>query len=80
MTIIKIVKKAILMLQKFEDAQKEEKKVIYEDEIDGIPKYEPLSPTESGEQEEEQNYKTKKRPPPSKQIHKPTQIKKGITK
>ena len=59
---------------------KRRKKVIYEDEIDGIPEYEPHSPTETEEQEEEQNYKIKRRPPPSKQIHKPKQIKKGITK
>ena len=58
---------------------KSKKNVIYEDEIDGIPEYEPHSPTESEGQEEEQNYKIKKRPPPSKQIHKPNQVK-GITK
>ena len=58
---------------------KSKKNVIYEDEIDGIPEYEPHSPTESEGQEEEQNYKIKKRLPPSKQIHKPNQVK-GITK
>ena len=78
MTIMKIVKKAILILQKFKDVQKEKKN--YGDEIDGIPEYEPHSPTESEQQEEEQNYKIKKRQLPPKRIHKLKQIKKGITK
>ena len=50
------MKRAILMLQKFKDVQKEKK-----NEIDVIPEYEPHSPTESEEQEEEQNYKIKKK-------------------
>ena len=62
---------------------KQRKRIIYEDEIDGVPEYEPHSPTEDEEQEEEQdNYKiqtkSKKRPP--KQIKKSKQLRKGITK
>ena len=62
---------------------KQRKRIIHEDEIDGLPEYEPHSPTEDEEQEEEQdNYKiqtkSKKRPP--KQIKKSKQLRKGITK
>ena len=40
------------MLLKFEeDVQTNRKKIIYEDEIDGLPDYEPHSPTEDEEQE-----------------------------
>ena len=63
------------MLQKFEARRpnKQRKRIIHEDEIDGLPEYEPHSPTEDEEQEEEQdNYeiqsKSKKRSP--KQIEK----------
>ena len=80
MTIMEIVKKVILILQKLEDVQKEKKKTIYENEISSIPEYEPHSPTESEEQEEEKIYKIKKRELPPKQIHKPKHIKKAITK
>ena len=80
MTIMEIVKKVILILQKLEDVQKEKKVTTYENEIGSIPEYEPHSPTESEEQEEEKNYKIKKRELPPKQIHKPRQIKKAITK
>ena len=63
---------------------KHRKKIIYEDEIDGLPDYEPHSPTEDEEQEEEYNNKvqtkSKKRPLPPKQIPKPKQLNKGITK
>ena len=56
------------------------KKVIYEDEIDGLPDYGPHSPTEDEEQEEEYDNKvqtkSKKRPLPPKQIEKPKQLKK----
>ena len=48
------------MLQKFEARRpnKQRKRIIHEDEIDGLPEYEPHSPTEDEEQEEEQdNYK-----------------------
>ena len=81
MTIMEIVKKVILILQQLEDVQKEKKKMtICENEIGSIPEYEPHSPTESEEQEEEKNYKIKKRELPPKQIHKPKHIKKAITK
>ena len=63
---------------------KHRKKIIYEDEIVGLPDYEPHSPTEDEEQEEEYDNKvqtkSKKRPLPPKQIEKPKQLKKGITK
>ena len=47
------------MLQKLEDYQKSKKeRIIYEDEIDDLPEYEPHSLTEDEEQEKEQdNYK-----------------------
>ena len=58
---------------------KHRKKIIYEDEIDGLPNYEPLSPTEDEEQEEEYDNKvqtkSKKRPLPPKQIEKLKQLK-----
>ena len=89
MMIKKKAKKVIPMLLKFEqDVETNIKKtIIYEDEIDGLPDYEPHSPTEDEEQEEGYNNynkvqnKSKKRPPPSpKQIEKPKQPRKGITK
>ena len=52
-------KKVILMLQKLEGDLKN-KKIIYEDEIDGLPEYEPDWPTEE-EQEEDENYEIQKR-------------------
>ena len=62
---------------------KQRKRIIYEDEIDGLPEYELHSPTEDEEQEEEQDNckiqsKSKKRPP--KQIEKSKQHRKGIAK
>ena len=62
---------------------KKRKRIIYEDEIDGLPEYEPHSPTEDEEEIEEQNnFKTKNKKSQSlpKQIEKPKQLKKGITK
>ena len=63
---------------------KHRKKIIYEDEIDGLPDYELHSPTEDEEQEKEYNNKvqtkSKKGPLPLKQIKKPKQLKKGIIK
>ena len=62
---------------------KKRKRIIYEDEIDGLPEYEPHSPTEDEEEIEEQNnYKTKskKRQLLPKQIEKPKKTKNGITK
>ena len=63
--------------------KKQRKTIIYEVEIDGLPEYEPHSPTDDeGEIEEQNNYKTKskKRQPLPKQINKPKQLKKVITK
>ena len=63
---------------------KHRKKIIYEDEIVGLPDYELHSPTEDEEQEEEYDNKvqtkSKKGPLPLKQIEKPKQLKKGIIK
>ena len=62
---------------------KQRKRVIYKDEIDGLHEYELHSPTEDEEQEEEQdNYKiqTKSKKEPPKQIEKSKQLRKGITK
>ena len=62
---------------------KKRKRIIYEDEIDGLPEYEPHSPTEDEEEIEEQNnYKTKskKRQLLPKQIEKQKKPKNGITK
>ena len=79
---LKKAKKAILMLQKFEDVPKNKKKrIIYKDEIDRIPEYEPDSPTVE-EQEEDNNYEiqNKYKGKQLKQIEKPKKVKKGITK
>ena len=79
---LKKMKKVTLMLQKCEDVLKNKKKrIIYEDEIDGIPEYEPDSPTEE-EQEEDNNYEiqSKHRGKQPNQIEKPKKVKKGITK
>ena len=47
------VKKTSCMLQKFQDVLKKQKKrIIYEDEIDGIHEYEPDSPTEEEQKED----------------------------
>ena len=35
-----------LMLQKYVGVQEDKKRIIYEDEIDGVPDYEPQSPSE----------------------------------
>ena len=62
---------------------KQRKRIIYEDEIDGLPEYEPHSVTEDEEQEEEQDKiqtKSKKRLPLPKLIEKSKQLRKGITK
>ena len=55
--------------------QPKKRRILYEDEIDEIP-YEPDSPTEDGEQEEDDIYESKKQ----KQIEKPKRKKQGITK
>ena len=64
------------MLPKFEDVLKNKKKrKIYEDEIDGIPEYEPDSPTKE-EQEEDNNYEiqSKRRGKHPNQIEKPKKV------
>ena len=79
---LKKMKKVTLMLQKCEDVLKNKKKrIIYEDEIDGIPEYEPDSPTEE-KQEEENDYEiqSKHRGKQPNQIEKPKKVKKDITK
>ena len=46
--------KVIPILQKYVDVQENKKKrIIYEDEIDGVPNYEPQSPSE--EEQEDNN-------------------------
>ena len=82
---MKIMKRVTLMLQKFEDVQKSQKKrIIYEHEIDGLPEYEPHSLTEDEKQQKEQdNYKIQsksKKIPTPKQTENPKQLRKGITK
>ena len=37
------------------------KRIIYEDKIDGLPEYEPDSPTEEEQVEEDQNYEIQKK-------------------
>ena len=61
--------------------KKQKKRIIYKDEIDGIPEYEPDLPTEE-EQEEDNNYEiqSKHRGKQPNQIEKPKKVKKGITK
>ena len=61
--------------------KKQKKRIIYKDEIDGIPEYEPDSPTEK-EQEKDNNYEiqSKHRGKQPKQIEKPKKVKKVITK
>ena len=55
--------------------KKLKKRIIYEDEIDGIPEYEPDSPTEE-EQEEDNNYEiqSKHRGKQPNQIEKPKKV------
>ena len=55
--------------------QQKKRRILYEDEIDGIP-YEPDSPTEDEKQEEDNIYESKK----PEQIGKPKRKKQGITK
>ena len=61
--------------------KKQKKRILYEDEIDGIPEYEPDSPTEE-EQEEDNNYEiqSKHRGKQPNQIEKQKKVRKGITK
>ena len=56
------------------------RRIIYEDEIDSLPEYEPESPTKDEQQEDNyeiQNIPTGKQ---AKQIEKSKKVKKGITK
>ena len=54
-------KKVILVTEIRRRPKKQKKKrIIYEDEIDGLPEYEPDWPTEE-EQEEDENYEIQKR-------------------
>ena len=46
----------ILILQKYVDVQKKKKRIVYEDQIDGLPNYEPESPSK---EEQEDNNKVK---------------------
>ena len=61
--------------------KKQRKRITYEDKIDGLPEYEPDSPTDK-EHEENNNYemqnKYKEKQP--KQIEKPKKVQNGITK
>ena len=52
--------------------KKQRKRILYEDEIDGLPEYEPDSPTNE-EQEEDNNYEiqNKRKEKQPKQIEKP---------
>ena len=61
--------------------KKQSTRILYEDVIDGLPEYESDSPTDE-EQEENNNYEiqTKHKEKQPKQIKKPKQFKKGITK
>ena len=72
--------KVILILQKYVDVQKNKKKrIIYEDEIDGLPNYEPESPSEE-EQEDNNEIQIKPKGKQAKVIERPKKVKKGITK
>ena len=64
------------MLQKYIDNQKKQKKKrsYYEDKLDGLPDYEPESPSEEEQDENEIEVKKQKIQP------KPKKVKKGITK
>ena len=61
--------------------KKQRKRILYEDEIDGLPEYEPDSPTDE-EQEEDNNYEiqNKRKEKQQKQLKKTKKVKKGITK
>ena len=61
--------------------KKQNKRIIYKDEIDGLPEYEPDLQTEY-KQEEDNDYEiqNKYKGTEPKQIEKPKKVKKGITK
>ena len=76
----KKVTKVILILQKYVDVQKNKKeRIIYEDEIDGLPNYEAESPSEE-EQEDNNEIQIKPKGKQAKVIERPKKVKKGITK
>ena len=55
------MKKVIPILQRYVDVQKSKKKrLIYEDELDGVPDYEPESPSEE-EQEDSNEIEVKRK-------------------
>ena len=53
------VKKKIHKNSKFEVQNKEKKRIVYEDEIEGIPEYEPRSPSE--DEEPKENYQNNRK-------------------
>ena len=59
--------------------RKQRKRIIYEDKIDGVPNYEPQSPSEE-EQEDNSEIKIKPKRKQEKVIERPKKVKKGITK
>ena len=59
--------------------RKQRKRIIYEDEIDGVPNYEPQSPREE-EQEDNNEIQIKPKRKQEKVIERPKKVKKGITK
>ena len=79
-TSLSKAKKAILMLQKFADDQnKRRKRIIYEDEITGLPEYEPNLPNDEEQEEGDYEIQTKCKKPKRK-VEKPKKVKKDITK
>ena len=62
------------MLHKYVDDPKNRKRSCYEDELDGLPDYEPESPSE--EEQDENEIEVKKQ----KIQLKPKKVRKGITK
>ena len=68
------------MLQKFADDQKKRRKrIIYEDEIVGLPDYEPNLPNDEEQEEGDYEIQTKCKKPKRK-VEKPKKVKKDITK
>ena len=59
--------------------RKQRKRIIYEDEIDGVPNYESQSPSEE-EQEDNNEIQIKPKRKQEKVIERPKKVKKGITK
>ena len=74
-------RKWFLCYRNSKTSRNQNKRIIYRDEIDGIPEYEPDLPTEE-ELEEDNNYEiqNKYKGKQPKQIEKPKKVKKGITK